>query len=369
MSNLLYISESTIPSGRANSIHVMKMCGGFAQHIPVTLCCIPGATYPNIHTIFDHYGVTTRFKIKRLGFFRKAVNVYFYGILVLFYVFRHKQPETLIFSRSIVCSFFLIFFGFNLAHEAHSLHQNHRLIGWLEKKIFTSKNCTRIIVITTSLKNALLSTFKIPEHKLLVLPDAAAVTSNTPLSTFPLKGTMQSLKVGYLGSMHKGKGMEILSLLSQKLPKETTLHIVGGDAAEIEYWRQKCDTNSTYFYGQVAHKETANYIRAFDICLLPNQKSIYTGKGGNNIGSFTSPLKMFEYMAQRKPIIASDIPVLKEVLNNQNAILVAPDDVNAWVAAIEKLKDENLRNKLGNRAYQDFIENYTWEKRAYKILA
>jgi len=88
------------------------------------------------------------------------------------------------------------------------------------------------------------------------------------------------------------------------------------------------------------------YINALDICLLPNQKIVVSIVGEaddkytqeRNYGDVTSPLKMFQYMAHKKPIIASDLPVLREVLNNNNAILIPPDDIDAWVKAIYKLK-------------------------------
>ncbi|MCD8568755.1 MAG: glycosyltransferase [Geovibrio sp.] len=81
-----------------------------------------------------------------------------------------------------------------------------------------------------------------------------------------------------------------------------------------------------------------------------------------------SPLKIFEYMASKKPIICSDLPVLREVLNENNSILVQCDSTGEWVEAISRLKDEQLRGKLAAKAYDDFSEHYTWLKRAESVL-
>jgi glycosyltransferase involved in cell wall biosynthesis len=81
-----------------------------------------------------------------------------------------------------------------------------------------------------------------------------------------------------------------------------------------------------------------------------------------------SPLKVFEYMSSGKAIVCADFPVLREVLSDDNAILVNPEDRDGWVSAIERLKDRNLREQLGQQAYQDFLEHYTWKKRAAKVL-
>jgi glycosyltransferase involved in cell wall biosynthesis len=84
-----------------------------------------------------------------------------------------------------------------------------------------------------------------------------------------------------------------------------------------------------------------------------------------------SPLKIFECMAHAKPIVSSDLPVLREVLTDEvNALLCDPDDIESWVNAIERLrKDQDLRARLAERARLDFDTNYSWAKRADKIAA
>jgi glycosyltransferase involved in cell wall biosynthesis len=95
------------------------------------------------------------------------------------------------------------------------------------------------------------------------------------------------------------------------------------------------------------------------------------GDNDLDISAWMSPLKLFEYMRRCKPIIASDLPVLREVLRDgENALLVAPTDPEAWRAAILRLlHDAGLRQALGKSARRDFREHYTWERRAEKVLA
>jgi glycosyltransferase involved in cell wall biosynthesis len=81
-----------------------------------------------------------------------------------------------------------------------------------------------------------------------------------------------------------------------------------------------------------------------------------------------SPLKIFEYMSSKKPIIASDLSVLREVLNDENSMLVPPDDVTAWKEAIISLSDAVKRKKLADQAFLDLINHYTWKKRSEKII-
>ena len=86
-----------------------------------------------------------------------------------------------------------------------------------------------------------------------------------------------------------------------------------------------------------------------------------------NISDFTSPLKLFEYMSHRKPIIASDLPVIREVLNEKNSILVKCDDIDLWINSIKDLKNLKNRDLIANQALSDFY-NYNWKNRAFLIL-
>ena len=72
-------------------------------------------------------------------------------------------------------------------------------------------------------------------------------------------------------------------------------------------------------------------------------------------------------MSHKKPIIVSDLPVLREILNEKNSILVKSDDVQTWVNSIKKLQDLKNRELIANQALSDF-NNYTWKNRALLVL-
>jgi len=111
-------------------------------------------------------------------------------------------------------------------------------------------------------------------------------------------------------------------------------------------------------------KETHLYRNSFDILLAPYSSNVaVSGDSNSDTSRFMSPLKIFEYMSSCKPIVASDLTVLKEILNSNNSLLVNPDDENEWVCAILKLHDKNERYKISRQAYLDF-QNYTWTNRA-----
>jgi glycosyltransferase involved in cell wall biosynthesis len=79
---------------------------------------------------------------------------------------------------------------------------------------------------------------------------------------------------------------------------------------------------------------------------------------------------MFEYMASGAPVVASDLPVIREVLKNRdNALLVEPDNAEQWADALQLIqKDRNLAGRVASAALKA-VESYTWEKRAGSVLA
>ena len=83
---------------------------------------------------------------------------------------------------------------------------------------------------------------------------------------------------------------------------------------------------------------------------------------------YASPLKLFEYMASGRPIIASDLPALREILNDKNALFFEPGNADDLARAIKMLKQSQaLGYHLSQQALSD-VKEYTWDKRALKIL-
>jgi YD repeat-containing protein len=85
---------------------------------------------------------------------------------------------------------------------------------------------------------------------------------------------------------------------------------------------------------------------------------------------FTSPLKLFEAMAAGRPVIASDLPSIREILTDGvNALLVPPEDPAALAKALRMLASDNaLGKRLAERSAQD-VQRYTWDERGRKIAS
>jgi glycosyltransferase involved in cell wall biosynthesis len=115
------------------------------------------------------------------------------------------------------------------------------------------------------------------------------------------------------------------------------------------------------FTGLIPPPQVAARLREADVLVLPNPRSAISN-------AHTSPLKLFEYMASGRPIVASDLASIQEVLRDgENAVLVEPGNPQALVAGIRKIKDDpDLAQRVAAQAAQD-VREFTWARRAERL--
>ena len=207
--------------------------------------------------------------------------------------------------------------------------------------------------------------------RLAVVPDgmrppAPAVTVQPAVGPpAPLASASQPL-VAYAGHLYAWKGVDTLLEAVALMPGVQCL-IVGGHAAEPDLSRVQqlaADLGiggRVEFTGLVAPSDVPAQLARATMLVLPNPESAISTH-------FTSPLKLFEYMAAARPIIASDLPAIREVLRDgENALLVEPGTPPAIAAAMQRLIDDPLlAGRLAATASADAAA-YTWPRRAERL--
>ena len=360
-----YLALSKIPSKEANSVHVMKMCQALAHNSESVKLIVPIHENSNV-TPFEYYGVKSNFEIVRIKLLnRTRIGLFIYSCKVLKELWKDK--EQYIYGRDLISCFLSSLFGFKTIWESHGPVAMSRIF-----KIMISRNSyLKTVVISSTLRNYYINTYKINPENVVVLPDCSDKIDLTQIVPKDLKRDRFKPKVGYIGQLYPGKGMEIISQLVPLCP-EIDFHIVGGNENDVDYWKNELSSfNNLVFHGYVTPSETPSYGLAMDILIAPYLKKVQASGAknfNNDIGMWMSPLKLFEYMSYRKPIISSDLPVLHDVLNNNNSVMCNPDDIDSWVKAIQKLiSNPEEANRIAENAYNDFLINYTWKTRAEKI--
>jgi len=371
MKNIYYLSCSPIPSQKANSIQVMKMCQAFALHCKeVVLFCIQRKGEKDLH---KYYGVKKSFKIipvKLPGI--KFLNRIIYALIV-FGRLKKKNAAGILYSRDIFSTGVICLLNpqnFSIVFEAHA-PPSTKLRKRVLKFIFKSKYFKGVVSISEALKQEYLRIYgNLIIDKIVVAHDGAD-SSQIPKvmldqQSYAQKG--ERLKLGYIGSLFPGKGSEIIMQLAKKLPAYE-FHVVGGSKEQIEELQEMHPCENITFYGFVSPEKIYDYMDKFDVMLAPYKSKVIVGSGTLDISKWMSPLKLFEYMGGGKPIVASDLPVLKEVIKDDKiALLADPDNLEEWEYRIKHLESEEKRSELGKNAQKVFFENYTWEKRTIYIL-
>jgi glycosyltransferase involved in cell wall biosynthesis len=146
------------------------------------------------------------------------------------------------------------------------------------------------------------------------------------------------------------------------------LALVGGPDEIAEELRQRWielgqDESCFLYVGQVAPDRVPRILRTFDLCAMPFPWTPH-------FAYYASPIKLFEYMASGRAIVASDLPSIAEVVTDgESALLTPPSDVDALAEAIRRLRDDPaLRQRLADNAHALVMESYTWDARAKAIL-
>ena len=365
MKSLLFISNVRIPSERAAGIQIMKMCEAFAHEgLDVTLA-LPWRFARIKGDPFAFYGVERTFRIVRLpaldfmplewllgkaAFWIRTVTFW-----LSLWVYRLFHRFDVVYSRE----WFLTPRGGIL--ELHKFPASVRIAhrdAW--------RRARKIIVITQALKDDLVD-MDISEQKILVAPDAVDIELfNIDISTREARSNVDLPQddtiVLYAGSVLPWKGADIFLEAAQYLP-ETLFVVVGGRDDRLQLLRETTkDLPNVRIVGRRPYNEIPLWLKAADVLVLPN-------RAGTSISErYTSPLKLFEYMASGRPIVASDLSSLREIVPPDAALFVEANDAKALARGIrEVLKNGEHSRSMAKRSLK-VVFAHTWKKRARLIL-
>lgn len=369
---IAYLSASQVPSRYANSIRVMNMCEAFAAlgH-EVTLFARVGDEPAD--DIFRYYGVRPLFQLVRC---RKPARL---GALGRAW---YRRSAMRLLRKSPLPGFcygsepFMLLSaaarGIPVSLEAHAPPETiwkHRA----QAQLFRRPGFRRAIVVSRALRQEYLRRFpRLAPDKLIVVPNGTALPERVEPSTVNghWGGRPGRVQVGYVGHLYPGKGMEVLIPLARRMP-ELDFHVAGGRPEELAHWQgEACGVDNLSLHGHLAPGQTGAFRLAMDVLLAPYQWRVTFADGGTGTQEWGSPLKLLEYLATGRAIVASNLPVVREILSpDRNALLVPPDDLDAWVGAIRRLAgDAALRQRLAAQAFLDAKEQFTWEARAKRVL-
>lgn len=383
---ILYISRAELPSTTSNSLSIIRMCQALADtNHEVTLAFVaPNAVEDK--DILAYYGIPGGFKLAanrslwsgRLKKLSAGFRRYFVNPLVHRYQVKRARPH-LVYSRLTLPELMLLPRQTPLLYEMHSPNY---LGGPLPSKLlflWVLKSFSRVkfVVTTAALQSLVREAFPLFETV------RAPLSADSPLTQIEQSETPNPLRscsnpkclgsAGYTGFVDTSdlRGIGTILELAERLPN-ICFHIVGGGNDEsVEFWKAMAErkgiSRNTHFYGRQNPSAVPRFLIHLDVLLSPLRfRTTKVAPFGRN----ASPLKIPQYLAYGKAIVASDVPAHREYLTDElNAYLVGEQDYDSWCRRLMLLMaNPDKRQMMGRANELLFHSRFTHRQRVESIL-
>ena len=380
---VFYVANARLPSRKAHVYQIVQMCHGLTSTGAEVELVVPkrrmpeGAPNQSPEEYFDvpfDFSYTTLPCIdfitatgdlpllcQRLAFYLQALT---FALTAYWYVHRKRSRSDRILTRSVSFAVLTsIRFGRDVVLEIHHV-PSKRVV---QRAIGAAMNRLRgVVVITEGLADKWRTVTDAP---MLVAPDGVELDRfrTTPDKTVARSelGLPDPATIAmYVGSLKTWKGVQTLLRAADSLSDDVLVCVVGGTESQREELLDRVGSvpENVRFEGHVKPDLIPKYLAAGDIFVLPN--SAHSEKSQK----YTSPLKLFEYMASKRPIVASDLPSIREILSDDSAYFFEPDDPDALATAIrEVIADKEGSAGKVERAHET-VQSHTWRARAMEII-
>jgi glycosyltransferase involved in cell wall biosynthesis len=365
---IIYISWGNIPNAAANTLQVIQMCKAFAQlgyDVTVLTSCSLFDFFSAAEKTRIHYGldnlvrvvaIPNRYQKKKSD--RKIERI-LYRVGVRLYLLFSINNNTIVYSRNI---------GFvleGLKRNVYSIWETHKEVHPNHKNLLQPyRENTYIVTISEYLarqiKNQVNNTIKV-----LVAEDGVEYEHYQKAAPLNLNRFFKQNQpvVTYCGSLGENRGIELIVKFAKNNPSINCLIIGGTEDQKSNYITDKECPENLVFLGFIRSVNVPAYLKGSDLLLMPYSDKIFSR-------DYMSPLKLYEYMGSGVPVVSSDLPILKKIVENgKNGYLFIADDYIDFELTVKNTlnEGESKKNLIINNALQIAKEN-SWKKRAEKII-
>ncbi len=363
---LLYVTNARIPTEWAHSLQIMKTCEALAHAGADLALWTPAKKLYIKESPFSYYNVKELFPIQRfftidwprlrgLGFILQTLT---FALSVRLGLLR-EPVSSVIYCRDEMVVALLASLGVrNLVWESHDGVWNR----WAKS---AARSARHLVVVSHGLKDFYVEN-GVASEKITVIPNGIGLEEfaqpEVQTEARTRLGLPQDKKIAlYIGMLEGWKGVDTLLAAAPLLSPDTLVVIIGGEDDALVARLAK-EYPLIRFLGFRPQRELADNQAAADVLILPN-----TGK--SEIGArFSSPLKLLSYMASSKPIVASDLPSVRELVDDKSAYLVRSDDPAALAEGIKTALAHSEQSAARAKLARERVADYTWDARANTIL-
>jgi glycosyltransferase involved in cell wall biosynthesis len=365
---ITYIATGRIPTQRAFGYATMKLCEQFAALGNDVSLVLPARREDMAVSPFEYYAISPSFTIERLPASDhvdiegpKVMFAYWRDMLSYIRALRRARigaREGIFYTREYLLLPFLP--KNRTILELHSIPARRPLFNRCIKK------ASKVVVISKGLRDELIGV-GIRAEAITVAPDAVDLKRFENLPPKSDARAALSLPANkpvalYSGHFYGWKGADIFAAAAKFMPDVLCVLMGGVDHDYEKLKKEYKDTNNMLVLPFQPPEKVPLYLAGADVLVLPN-------RSGSAISEkYTSPLKLFEYMAAGKPIVASDLPSIREIVDETTAVFVTPDDPKSLAEGIQKVLSDPDHSHLMAEAAKEKVKQFTWEARAKSIL-
>lgn len=366
--SVVQISASRVPGRAANVFQIFKMAEalGAVFRNPVLFAARgDDRPQPGEDELRQVYGVS---KLPALRLFRAAgrFGIHLFNLRTALAA-RALKPN-LVISRSIGAAAFCARLGLPTIWECHAPPQGFERYYW--RWLVRASGFRRLVVISRALADIMADRHpEIGSMDMIVAHDGvdAARFEALPNAETAKRTAGRDLSrpvAAYAGHLYEGRGVGVILACAAALPHWQFL-IAGGtptDQAAVKKQIAAQNLKNVELLGFIDNTALPGALAVADILLMPYQRRVLVAGGALDTAQWMSPLKMFEYLAMGRAILSSDLPVLREVLNDEVAVLLDPDCPDDWVAALRKFDSGQDPSILGASAIRH-SKKFDWSER------
>jgi glycosyltransferase involved in cell wall biosynthesis len=280
-------------------------------------------------------------------------------------------PVPLVVARALGAALVLEVNGDSYRHRRERLGEARWRTGLLHRlQRLSFRRADRIVAVTAGLRAMLLARFALGPARVVVVENGANLDRLAPGDAVAARRALglaeRAPTVGFVGTFFPYQG---LPTLIDAAPSILATHpdarfLVVGDGPAREAWQARARSAGVgaafVFPGQVPHTEVAAWINAMDVCVAP-----FVADRGEG-----SPLKLFDYFACARPVVASDIPAVRHLVDVTGACVAVPPDQPAPLASAvaRLLGDAGARARLGAAGRAWVVRDHGWDAVAARVL-
>lgn len=369
---IVYVSNTRLPTEKAHGLALIKLCEAFHNSGYGVEVVTPWLWRASKKDVYSYYGVPSVFPVRyvptidlvpfpllrRLTFLLQMVSFSFVAAIYCFFKYRNRN-DVIYFSHDYMPLSFLSILSQPIFYDIHHFPGKNSLYRRVMRRSVGFSVQTKWKV------SALHDQFGVPEYRIAYWPNGTdvgkfSITTSRDEARATLGITSPYPLVLYTGQLFTWKGVETLVRAVPYLPEKITVGIVGGDQEDRDRILREEGAHDprVIFYPSQEHAAIPLWLRAADVLILPNTGTQKVAR------LYTSPMKLFEYMASGRPIVASDIPSVREIVSDEEVFFAEADNPTAFAKQIRFVLDhpEEARRRSENAHAR--VQEFTWLRRA-----